>query len=473
MAGLCSLFFPLLFPLLVGCGSCTHPRRAPHKAGASQQNTTLAILAPPKALSATRPGRPATAGGAMGVNEGVGIPAAWVLQGRVRPNQEAALLQADTAALVDLGAKIVRANTATYPWLSWQAHRRHQERFDQADRWVSAVQGAGLEPLMVLGPWPGNQTAAHTNAYVPQDMDAYTAWIGRVVERYDHDGVDDMPGLLSPVRYWEVDNEPDLHNSVPPRGGRSSTDPADFETPEQYAKVLVATSAAIRKADPKALVLNAGLYRPHTDSGRAWLKALLEQPGVTDAFDILSLHCYSDRDDLGAQTRTIQTWQALAPDKPLWVTETSVASQGRAPYITPQWQARMLVGTYGLMLAGGADRIFWHTLADPPTTMRRGSRLLFSTHSLLQSLADGGFQDKPAGAAYRRLARLLADIDPSTLVELPATGGRLLKVGDGWLAFWGQPEVPPGAAVETDLITGTQHPAGSTAHAPAWLSPAG
>ena len=30
------------------------------------------------------------------------------------------------------------------------------------------------------------------------------------MERYDGDGVDDMPNLKSPIKYWQVENEPDL-----------------------------------------------------------------------------------------------------------------------------------------------------------------------------------------------------------------------------------------------------------------------
>ncbi len=41
----------------------------------------------------------------------------------------------------------------------------------------------------------------------PDHMDDYRAWVRALFERYDGDGVDDMPGLLAPVRYWVLGGE--------------------------------------------------------------------------------------------------------------------------------------------------------------------------------------------------------------------------------------------------------------------------
>ena len=74
----------------------------------------------------------------------------------------------------------------------------------------------------------GFQTALYTQDYLPKDMGAYVRWVEAVVERYE-DGIDDMPNLKSPIVYWEVDNEPDLHNHRPPRGRPNSIDPSQFK----------------------------------------------------------------------------------------------------------------------------------------------------------------------------------------------------------------------------------------------------
>lgn len=466
-----------LLPLLLGCGSaCLGPcaRRAPTPVDAERGTTTP----PPAATAAPSPdrlGRPASAAAMFGVNEGVSLPQRLVREGQIPREGEEAALRADAQELVRLGAGSVRANTATYPWLSFQAFQAEGLGFERADRWVEVVLAAGLEPVIMLGPWPGNHTGNYTTQYLPEPMDPYLDWVQAVVERYDGDGVDDMPGLRGAVRYFEVDNEPDLHNSVPPRGGDRGFDFENFQTPAQYGRLLVATAARIRAASPQAVVLSAGFYRPHTEPGRAWIARWLAEPGVREAFDVLSLHCYFHQDDLGAVERTLRTWKELAPEKGMWVTETSVPVDGKAPHQTEEWQGRMVAAVYGAFLGGGADRVFWHTLADPPAGNPHARSSPFATNSLLRSVAPTGralptsLQPKPAGEVYRRLATLLGPASAASLREVPATGGRLLESDRGWLAFWGSPARPAGGGEAIDLRTGLPLPPTATVAAPAWI----
>lgn len=39
--------------------------------------------------------------------------------------------------------------------------------------------------------------------YQPSDYKAYTDWVKLLVERYDGDGIGDMPGLEYPIRHWD------------------------------------------------------------------------------------------------------------------------------------------------------------------------------------------------------------------------------------------------------------------------------
>lgn len=474
------LALPPLAALMSGCRSCGDRglnAGAPSPEGepppAASPSGPASTPSPP--AIAARPGRPATLGEMLGVNEGVSLPQALIRNGSIPREREPALLAVDAAAVKAVGGRVVRANTATYPWLHWQGFERDQRSFARADDWVRAVTAAGLTPLVMLGPWPGNHTAAHTDLYPPKDMDGYLAYVRAVVERYDGDGVDDMPGLTAPVKHWEVDNEPDLHNTVAPKGGGASVPPEQFQTPAEYGALLVATATAIRQTDPDALVLSAGFFRPHTPQGRAWISAMLAHPGTREAFDILSLHCYSDKDELGAAERTVETWRALLPEKGLWVTETSVASTGKAPHISEAWQGKMVAGIYGAMLAGGADRVFWHTLADPPASTPTGHLSGFSSHSLFQSAGSpggpdgGGLREKPAATVYRNLHRLAGASRADSLVDLTVDGGRLLQTDRGWLLYWGEIIPPEGATHSTDLLNGVERPVGARVSAPAWL----
>ena len=59
----------------------------------------------------------------------------------------------------------------------------------------------------------GLQSGLFVRMYAPCDPESYALWLGAVVERYDGDGIDDMPGLQYPIRHWEIGNEPDMHSS--------------------------------------------------------------------------------------------------------------------------------------------------------------------------------------------------------------------------------------------------------------------
>jgi hypothetical protein len=82
--------------------------------------------------------------------------------------------------------------------------------------------------------------------WIPIDIPSYKEFVKAVVERYDGDGIDDMPGLMNPIRYWQVGNEPNLSHQL--RSPRS-----DYAT---YQKI---TYEAIKEANPDAFVLMAGV----------------------------------------------------------------------------------------------------------------------------------------------------------------------------------------------------------------------
>jgi hypothetical protein len=443
--------------LLISCGRCGGPELVP-----------LIEFGPTK--------RVATSGSEIfGINEAVSIPEAWIERGWIQPDEEPTELIADAQLSAALGAGIVRGNSPVYPYLSHYGLRAQGGDWTRSDHWVRAVQDAGLDAVLVLGPWPGNRTGAYTSSYIPSDLEAYDAYLRAVVERYDGDGDSDMPGLKRPIRYWEIDNEPDLHNSAPARGTPNPPEPSQFQTPAEYAQILIRSARVIRETDPDATVLSAGLFRPHHSSGRDYLEAVLAIPGARESIDILSLHCYFDQDSLETLNRTMLHATQLLPDVPIWITETGVPSIGRSPHIDTVWQSQMVVAIYGGFLAAGADRVFWHTLADPPNAERHMKRAPFASHSLLQSTegaSPGPGQsrnDKPAGTVYRRLAQLMASVDPSSIQEILVPGGRMIETDSGWLAFWGEPQVPQGGEEAVSLMTGGTIDASESVVAPAWI----
>ncbi len=71
---------------------------------------------------------------------------------------------------------------------------------------------AGINILANIATQPRSYDAGREipGSYLPIDEDKYTAFVKATVERYDGDGMDDMPGIVNPIRYWQVDNEPQV-----------------------------------------------------------------------------------------------------------------------------------------------------------------------------------------------------------------------------------------------------------------------
>ena len=77
------------------------------------------------------------------------------------------------------------------------------------------------------------------------DTGRYKIFVQNLVEHYDGDGVDDMPGLTDPVLYWEIGNEPE--------GGC-----ANGMSAFQYGENLRMAYQAVKAACPVCKVLHAG-----------------------------------------------------------------------------------------------------------------------------------------------------------------------------------------------------------------------
>ncbi|MCB0215377.1 MAG: hypothetical protein KDH92_01995 [Chloroflexi bacterium] len=100
-------------------------------------------------------------------------------------------------------------------------------------------------------------------------LERYQAFITALVERYDGDGVDDVPGSWR-IGYWEIENEPDFDPSMaggqPHRGSCFGGSRA-----ADYGLLLRAAYLAIKAADPRATVVFGGLAydRFHNKAGYA------------------------------------------------------------------------------------------------------------------------------------------------------------------------------------------------------------
>lgn len=160
----------------------------------------IAMLASMPATAQQRPGR--TAGSQIIV----GLEYALL--------DNARLVKGMADAFAETGMPGMKHYVEAVQWGEMQSGPNAPIVFTKFDWFVSEFQRAGFTELTVsLKPHSGWGSKAvgrlrSTNAAPkPEYRDHFSRWVEAVVERYDGDGVNDMPGLRWPVRHVEIGNE--------------------------------------------------------------------------------------------------------------------------------------------------------------------------------------------------------------------------------------------------------------------------
>lgn len=146
---------------------------------------------------------------------------------------------------------------------------------------------------------------------VPCNLEDFKTFMKTLVERYDNDGVDDMPGLERPITHWEIFNEPSM-----------GEDSLIFflGNEEDYLDILISGYEGVKEACTDCKVLHAGSAGNHEEAAVFWDKMF--QLGAGDYFDIGNIHFINYGDE---ETMNVEEFKELMNkydiDKPIWVTE--------------------------------------------------------------------------------------------------------------------------------------------------------
>ena len=277
-----------------------------------------------------------------------------------------------------------------------------QYDFREYDAYVADVAAAGMELLPILFTPPSFRATRgpERGTYPPdrpQDMADFAA---QLVRRYGPGGQfwrthPELP--KHPIRAWQVWNEPNLPPYWP-----AGPDPAE------YVRLLDAVSQGIKRADPGAAVVSAGLSEsrqgiPFEEFVRGMFDA-----GAGDALDVFALHAFA-RDATGSvaaaeTTRSLLT--ELGSDAPIWITEVGWASGGPSSPFTSddQGQAQRVRAALGTLLRRRAELglkgVIYFNWRDAP--VYEGGQDFFGLHTGLLDI-DG--DPKRALGAYRSVAR--------------------------------------------------------------------
>jgi hypothetical protein len=138
----------------------------------------------------------------------------------------------------------------------------------------------------------------------------YAEWVRSVVERYDADGVDDLPGLRWPVRYVEIGNEFSSYEPEPANDYLEMLAVAYDAAHAAYRRVRVAHAAFLTTPVDLAVESPAeydavwgATERNDTHHDLADLRTVLDDP---DHFDVLNLHNLGDPYELESQIQWLR-----------------------------------------------------------------------------------------------------------------------------------------------------------------------
>lgn len=232
------------------------------------------------------------------------------------------------------------------------------------------------------------------------NLGAFVTMLEKAVERYDGDGLSDMSGLTRPVRYWQIQNEPEAESCGQFRDDVSS-----------FVELMRRSYTAVKAACADCQVLNGGAGNfDRTKRGGSFWWDYAAQRG-TAYIDIVAVH-FNDGKDPGVtdvavlETRLSSLKSALGSTKPIWITEFGVMvenPQGRFVSLTEPQAAAWYTRFYTAGLNGGVTRFFTDSVAFFRVQGSQVTRLLpYYTNKLLEAkLGSFSASSKIAAGQYR------------------------------------------------------------------------
>ena len=146
----------------------------------------------------------------------------------------------------------------------------------------------------------------------PCSMDDYKKFLLALVDRYDGDGNNDMPGLIKPIIYWEIMNEPEFKMFF--NGSK-----------EDFVEIFNASSKLIKEKQKNSVIVMAGAAGMFPENKKFWKFVL---PKIQDHFDIANIHHITPPDGKCDKDMWVgefaQLLNSLKIKKPIWVTEAMV-----------------------------------------------------------------------------------------------------------------------------------------------------
>ena len=235
--------------------------------------------------------------------------------------------------------------------------------WDKADKYVTYAQNHNQTTIATIWPYSnweqksckrkkgrspfGKRFAKYLSK--PCSMENYKRFLLALVDRYDGDGQNDMPGLIKPIIYWEIMNEPEFKMFF--KG-----------TEDEFVEIFNFSSKLIKSKQKDAVIIMAGAAGMFPESKKFWKSAL---PKIKNDFDIANMHHITPPDGKCDKDFWVgefsELLRSLNINKPIWVTEAMTG-------------VCQVIPAYINAFASGAEVIIDVGVNAPGMKMSKGSR---------------------------------------------------------------------------------------------------
>lgn len=310
-----------------------------------------------------------------------------------------------------LGVKYLRCA------FSWNGIEHQQGRYSWRfwDRLVSEGERFGIElvPYVAYTPEWAARSRVEYWKQPPRDPALFATFMDVIATRY-----------RGRIKSWELWNEPDLREYW--QG-----------TPDEFAELIRQGAAAVRRADPEAVVVLGGMSRGPSP----FFQRLIVAHHIADYVDVIAQHAYPESWDPERAETIFFDWPAemqrlVASNRPgvdFWLNEigypdyrftaTNASHYGSTDVYyayehTLRYQGVFLFKSFVMALASGSSLTVWYRIDDFPLTERRLGDDLIHFHL---GVLDAHGHRKPAFTAfsfYNRLFRLpVRQVEDSNIVQ--------------------------------------------------------
>jgi len=289
------------------------------------------------------------------------------------------------------------------------------------------------------------------NTNIAPDINDITAaqyydYVYHVVERYDGDGINDMPGLKRPVIYFELGNEVDYK-----REGWDVNH--GYMSPEDYVlKRLIPGYKAAKAANPNCIVMCAGLGmesnvagdhvgRFNTDYLEAMYSVIKQNDGsaYNHFMDKVAIHYYSEYQNPEKIEENIERVKAVIVDnegkeKPIWITEFGFPTGGNKDggfVYSKDNPASVLTRYLALIFVNGIEKAMIFNLKDETVGENAKDANSFGLYDVACKNSTETIAPKKSVQALETMIDVLNGLVPLETKRRDVGKGTLFEIGFG------------------------------------------